>query len=72
LGNHKTSRVELSKGLTIKDKTELGDHYTCTLTLELQATNTAAKYAAEVSVEYAKTGAGWKLDHVGLLSLKKT
>ena len=59
----KFQSLDQIKGLTIKDKTEHGDHYTCTLTLELQATNTAAKYM--------KTGAGWKLDHVGLLLLKK-
>ena len=59
------------KELNIKDKSEHAYLGTCTIALELQAANSPARYAAEARVEYVKTAAGWKLDHVGLLSLKK-
>lgn len=67
----KFQSIDQIKNLTIKDKTEAADQCRCTIALELQATNAPAQYAAQARVEYTKTSAGWKLDHVGLLSLKK-
>jgi hypothetical protein len=67
----KFQSLDQIKALTIKDQTEHARQYTCTLALELQATNAPAKYAAEARVEYIRMGTGWKLDHVGLLSLKR-
>jgi hypothetical protein len=59
------------KELHIKDKNEHTYQCTCMIDLELQAANAHARYAAEARVEYVKTPSGWKLDHVGLLSLRK-
>ena len=59
------------KQLTIKDETNNAHQCICTIALLLQATNAPAKYAAEARIEYTKTAAGWKLNQVGLLSLKK-
>ena len=59
------------KEIHIREKNEQTYHGTCTVDLELQAANSHARYAAEARVEYVKTASGWKLDHVGLLSLKK-
>lgn len=59
------------KEIHIRDKNEHTYQGTCIIDLELQAANSPARYAAEARVEYVKTSAGWKLDHVGLLSLKK-
>src|SRR5262245_60400800 len=41
------------------------------IALELQAAKDMPKYAAEAQVEYTRTGAGWKIHHVGLLSLRR-
>ena len=59
------------KQLVIKDRTQDGRRQVCTVALQLQATNSSDKYAAEARVEYWQTATGWKVDHVGLLSLKK-
>ena len=67
----KFQSVDQIKELTIKNQTENAHQRIYTVALQLQATNAPAKYAAEARVEYAKTDAGWKLQQVGLLSLKK-
>jgi hypothetical protein len=67
----KFQSIDQIKELTIKDKTETARQCIYTIALQLQATNAPAKYAAEARVEYCKAGAGWKLNQVGLLSLKK-
>jgi len=67
----KFQSVDQIKELAIKDKTENAQLRTYTVTLELQATNAPGRYAAEARVEYYKTGIGWKVKQVGLLSLKK-
>src|SRR5262245_51148065 len=59
------------KQLTIKDKTDHAHECVCTIELQLQATNAPAKYAAEARVRYTETAIGWKLEQVGLLSLRK-
>jgi hypothetical protein len=59
------------KELVIKNKIEDAQKRVYTIALRLQAANTGEKYAAEAKVEYWKTASGWKIDHVGLLSLKK-
>lgn len=67
----KFQSLDQIKQLAIKGKTQDGRRQVCTVTMELQATNTSDKYAAEAKVEYWQTPTGWKVDHVGLLSLKK-
>jgi hypothetical protein len=67
----KFQSIDQIKELSIKDKTEHAYQCSCTIALELQAANATTRYAAEARVEYVKTAAGWKFDHVGLLSLKK-
>jgi len=59
------------KQLVIKSRVEDGRRQVCLLALQLQATNATERYAAEAKVEYWRTPTGWKVDHVGLLSLKK-
>ncbi len=59
------------KELTIKDKTEEAQQRIYTITLQLQARKGGAKYTADARVTYAKTGEAWKIQSVGLLSLKK-
>lgn len=59
------------KRLVIKSRIQDGRRQVCTVALELQATNSTARYAGEARVEYWQTPAGWKVDHIGLLSLKK-
>ena len=59
------------KQLVIKNSMEDERRRVCTLALQLQATNASERYAAEARVEYWRTPSGWKVDHVGLLSLKK-
>lgn len=63
--------VDQIKDLAIKDKTESAQQRIYTVTLQLQATNSPAQYTAEARVEYDKTGSGWKVTQVGLLSLRK-
>jgi hypothetical protein len=59
------------KDLVIKQKNEDSQKRVYTIALQLQATKTSTKYAAEARVEYTKTVAGWKIKQVGLLSLKQ-
>ena len=59
------------KELVIQNKTEDAQKRVYTVTMQLQAANSKAKYAAEARVEYAKTGSTWKIKQVGLLSMKK-
>jgi len=67
----KFQSIDQIKELTIKDKTEKADQCAYIIALRLQATNAPATYAAQARVAYTNTAAGWKLDHVGLLSLEK-
>ena len=67
----KFQSVEQIKELVIKTKTEDPQKRVYTMALQLQAAPRADKYAAQAKVEYWKTDSGWKIDHVGLLSLKK-
>jgi hypothetical protein len=67
----KFQSIDQIKQLVIKDRTQDGRRQVCTVALQLQATNASDKYAAEARVEYWQTPSGWKVDHVGLLSLKK-
>jgi hypothetical protein len=59
------------KALTIQKKDEDVRKRVYTVALELQATKDAPRYAAEARVEYLRTGTGWKIQNVGLLSLKQ-
>ena len=59
------------KGLAIKDKTEAVQKRIYTIALQLQAKEGGAKYSADARVTYAKTREAWKIQSVGLLSLKK-
>ena len=59
------------KELVIKNKTEDAQKRVYTVSMQLQAANTKAKYAAEARVEYTKKGSVWKIKQVGLLSMKK-
>jgi len=59
------------KALAIKDKTEEAQKRTYTIALQLQASERGAKYTADARVTYAKTREAWKIQSVGLLSLKK-
>ncbi len=59
------------KELTIKDKTEAAQQRIYTIALQLQAKESGAKYTADARVTYAKTREAWKIQSVGLLSLKK-
>jgi hypothetical protein len=59
------------KQLTIKNETNNAHQCIFTIALLLQATNAPARYAADARVEYTHTASGWKLNQVGLLSLKK-
>lgn len=67
----KFQSVDQIKELTIKNQTENARQRIYIVALQLQATNAPAKYAAAARVEYTKTDAGWKLQQVGLLSLKR-
>ncbi len=60
------------KALTIKNEAATPSQCICIVALHLQATKAPAQYSAEARVAYTKTAAGWRLDHVGLLSLEKT
>lgn len=59
------------KALTIEKKDEDLRKRVYTIALELQAANDKPRYAAEAQVEYTRTGTGWKIHHVGLLSLRQ-
>jgi len=59
------------KALTIQKKDEDVRKRVYTVALELQAAKDTPRYAAEARVEYARTGSGWKIQHVGLLSLRQ-
>ncbi|HEV8608311.1 MAG TPA: hypothetical protein VGQ99_23455 [Tepidisphaeraceae bacterium] len=69
----KFQSVEQIKELVIKDihMTEDGKARICTIALRLQASRKTGKYAAEARVEYARTAKGWRIKHIGLLSLEK-
>ena len=67
----KFQSVDQVKELTVKDQTGDAQKQIYTVALQLQATNAPARYAAEARVEYTQTGTGWKIQQVGLLSLKK-
>ncbi len=67
----KFQSVDQIKQLTVKNHTGDAQKQICTVALQLQATNAPARYAAEARVEYTQTGTGWKIQQVGLLSLKK-
>ena len=59
------------QGLVIKDKTEEAQKRIYTIALQLQAAEGGAKYTADARVTYVKTRETWKIQSVGLLSLKK-
>jgi hypothetical protein len=59
------------KELVVKNRIEDQQRRVYSISLLLQATNGGDKYAADAKVEYWKAASGWKIDHVGLLSLKK-
>jgi len=59
------------KELVIKNKTEDARKRIYVVALQLQAAPGSDKYAAEAKIDCWKAATGWKVDHVGLLSLKK-
>jgi len=59
------------KSLTIQKKDEDLRKRVYTVSLQLQAAKDKPRYAAEARVEYTRTGNGWKIQQVGLLSLKQ-
>lgn len=59
------------KSLTILKKDEDLRKRVCTISLQLQAAKDKPRYAAEARVEYIRTGNAWKIQQVGLLSLKQ-
>lgn len=67
----KFQSLDQIKELVIKSRTEDAERRVYVIGLQLQATATSGKFAAEARVEYAKAGAGWKFKQVGLLSLAK-
>jgi len=68
----KFQSIEQIKELAIQEKTENPQKRVYTIALQLQAAKTSGKYGAKARVEYVKTATGWKVKHVGLLSLTKT
>lgn len=68
----KFQSLDQIKTLAVKSETTNAHQCVCGIDLRLQATNAPAQYAAQARVAYTRTAAGWKLDHVGLLSLEKT
>ena len=58
------------KALTIQKKDEDLKKRVYKVALELQAAKDTPRYAAEAQVEYTRTGTGWKIHHVGMLSLR--
>ena len=67
----KFQSIDQIKELVIKNKTEDAQKQVYNIALKLQATNDSAKYSAEARVEYTNAISGWRIKHVGLLSLKK-
>jgi hypothetical protein len=67
----KFQSLDQIKELVIKNKREDSEKRVYMIALQLQAAKSSGKYAAEARVEYAKAAAGWKIKHVGLLSLAK-
>ena len=59
------------KELTIQNKTEDSQKRVYTIKLQLEADEACGRYAAEARVEYFRAATGWKIKHVGLLSLAK-
>ncbi len=73
-GRHRSWRfqsLDQIKELTIVAQTQTARQLVCVIALRLQATNAPSEFRAEARVVLTKTNAGWKLQHVGLLSLKK-
>jgi len=68
----KFQSIEQIKELAIQEKTENPQKRVYKIALQLQAAKATGKYAAKARVEYVKTPTGWKIKHVGLLSLAKT
>ena len=67
----KFQSVDQIKDLAIRDKSESAQQRIYTVALQLEAMPACGKYTAEARVQYDKTGTGWKIKTVGLLSLKK-
>ncbi len=59
------------KELLINDKKEDEQHRIYSITLTLQDPKVPGVYKAEADVTYNRVGSGWKIEHVGLKSLKK-
>jgi hypothetical protein len=59
------------KSLAIQKKDEDLRKRVYTITLELQAAKDTPRYTADARVEYTRTGTGWKIHQVGLLSLRQ-
>src|SRR5262245_47381577 len=62
---------EQIKSLEIKQRSEDSQKRVYTIALKLEAPKGSGKYTAEARVDYARVPAGWKIKHVGLLSLAK-
>lgn len=67
----KFQSLEQIKEIAIQNKTEDAQKRVYTVTLQLEASKACGRYAAEARIEYVKDGAGWRIKHVGLLSLTK-
>jgi hypothetical protein len=59
------------KEMNIQDRKEEGDKRVYTLSLTLQDARVPGPYAAEAEATYEKVGSQWKLEVVGLKSMKK-
>lgn len=59
------------KALAIQRKDEDLRKRVYTVTMELQAAKDTPRYNADARVEYTRTGTGWKIHQVGLLSLRQ-
>ncbi len=59
------------KALTIQKKDEDLKKRVYEIELQLQAAKDAPRYNATARVEYTRTGSGWKIKQVGLLSLRQ-
>jgi hypothetical protein len=67
----KFQSIDQIKQLVIKNKVENAQKLVYTVSMQLQASNTSARYTAEARIECSKTADGWKISQVGLLSLSK-
>jgi hypothetical protein len=59
------------KELVIASETEDEQKRVLIVSLKLQAGQANAQFHAQARVEYAKSRQGWKVKHIGLLSLAK-